>query len=65
MAGGTRIVVHRAIQAGDVLTATRTLTGLYEKEGRSGPLIFTEYETRIVDANGAPVLDEVLTGIER
>lgn len=65
MAGGTRIEMHRPIRAGDTLTATRTLVDLYEKEGRTGPLIFTEYVTRIVDDEGQPVLDEHLTGIAR
>lgn len=65
MAGGTTIEIHRPIRPGDVLTATRTLVDMYEKEGRSGPLIFTTYSTSIVDADGAPVLDEQLTGIAR
>lgn len=65
MAGGTRIEVHRPIRPGDVLTATRTLVGLTEKQGRSGPLIFSEYHTAIVDADGRPVIEEHQTGIAR
>jgi len=65
MAGGTSIEIHRPIKPGDVLTATRTLVDMYEKEGRSGPLIFTSYSTSIVDADGAPVLDEHQTAIAR
>lgn len=65
MAGGTSIEIHRPIRAGDVLTATRTLVEMYEKEGRTGPLIFTTYLTSIVDATGSPVLEERQTGIAR
>lgn len=65
MAGGTTIEIHRPIVPGDVLTATRTLVNMYEKQGRTGPLIFVEYSTSIVDAEGRPVLDEHQTAIAR
>lgn len=65
MAGGTSIEIHRPIRPGDELTATRTLVEMYEKEGRTGPLIFTTYVTEIVDASGSPVLEERMTGIAR
>jgi hydroxyacyl-ACP dehydratase HTD2-like protein with hotdog domain len=65
MAGGLKIDYHKPIRAGDVLTATRTLTDIYEKEGRSGPLIFYEVVMEVVDAEGAPVLTETTTRILR
>lgn len=65
MAGGTRVEIHRPIRPGDVLTATRTLVGMSEKLGRTGPLIFTEYLTSVVDADGNPVFEEHQTGIAR
>ncbi len=65
MAGGTSIDLHRSIRPGDVLTATRTLIAMSEKEGRSGPLIFTEYLTEVVDAEGRSVMEEHQTGIAR
>lgn len=65
MAGGTKIDQHRAIRPGDVLTATRRLVDLSEKQGRTGPLIFSDYVTNIVDADGAPVIDEYQTSIAR
>lgn len=65
MAGGTEIEVHRPIVAGDVLTSTRTLVSITEKQGRSGPLIFTEYHRRIVDAAGELVMEERQTAIAR
>ena len=40
MAGGLKIEYFKPIYPGDWLTATRTLTDIYEKAGRSGPLIF-------------------------
>jgi hydroxyacyl-ACP dehydratase HTD2-like protein with hotdog domain len=65
MAGGLKIDYHRPIRADDVLTATRTLTDIYEKEGRSGPLIFYEVVMEVIDADGAPVLTETTTRILR
>ena len=65
MAGGTEITTYRPIVAGDVLIGTRTLVDLYEKEGRTGPLIFLVNELRVVDADGELVLTERQTGIAR
>ena len=65
MAGGTELTLHRPIVPGDVLTGTRTLVDLYEKKGRSGPLIFSVTELVVVDADGAPVLEERQTAIAR
>jgi len=42
MAGGLDIQYLKPIVPGDWLTAVRTLTAIYEKSGRSGPLIFYE-----------------------
>jgi hydroxyacyl-ACP dehydratase HTD2-like protein with hotdog domain len=65
MAGGVRVDYSRDIRPGDVLTATRTLTGLYEKQGSSGPLIFYEIVTRVTTADGTPVLTDTTTRIMR
>ena len=65
MAGGTEIRQHRAIRPGDVLTGTRKVIDLYEKEGSSGPLIFTVRELAITDANGERVMEEIQTSIAR
>lgn len=65
MAGGTKVELNRPIVPGDVLTATRTLVGLSEKEGKSGPLIFIEYLTEVVDADGRAVMQDHQTGIAR
>lgn len=65
MAGGLKIEYHRPIRPGDVLTSTRTLTNIYEKQGSSGSLVFIEVVMRIVDASGELVLTEKTTRIYR
>jgi 3-methylfumaryl-CoA hydratase len=65
MAGGTELIQHRPICPGDRLTATTRLSDLYEKIGQQGPLIFSVRSMRVVDANGAPVLEEIQTAIAR
>ncbi|HKJ00029.1 MAG TPA: MaoC family dehydratase N-terminal domain-containing protein [bacterium] len=65
MAGGSRITFHRPIRPGDTLTATRTLTGLEEKHGRTGAAIFCTIEMRVTDADARPVVTEQHTRILR
>lgn len=65
MAGGLEIDYHRPIRPGDVLTARRTLTDLYEKEGRSGPLIFYEVVMEVTNQEGEAVLTEKTTRLLR
>lgn len=65
MAGGLDIEYHKPIYPGDWLTATRTLTAIYEKQGRSGPLIFYEVVMDVVDDDGELVVREKTTRILR
>jgi len=65
MAGGLKIEYHQPIMAGDLLTATRTLTDIYEKQGSQGPLIFYEVVMEVVNESGEPVLTEKTTRILR
>ena len=65
MAGGLEINYHRKIYPGDVLVGTRTLTDIYEKEGRSGPLIFYEVILEVTLESGEPVITEKTTRILR
>ena len=65
MAGGLEIEYLKPVHPGDWLTATRTLTDIYEKEGRSGPLIFYEVIMDIVDDEGELVIREKTTRILR
>ncbi|MGI9325836.1 MAG: FAS1-like dehydratase domain-containing protein [Pseudomonadales bacterium] len=65
MAGGLNIEYHRPIFADDVLIANRTLTNLYEKEGRQGPIIFYEVVMQVHTDAGDPVLTETTTRLLR
>ena len=65
MAGGLDIAYHQPIKPGDWLTATRTLTDIYEKSGRSGPLIFYEVLMEVHNDAGEPVVTEKTTRILR
>ena len=65
MAGGVRMEYHRRIRPGDELTARRTLTDMFEKQGSSGPLIFNVIVTEISDTDGNLVLTETNTRINR
>lgn len=65
MAGGLKIEYYKPILPGDWLTATRTLTNIYEKQGSKGPLIFYETTMDIVNDSREKVLREVTTRIFR
>jgi len=65
MAGGLDIRYCKPIRPGDWLTATRTLTNVYEKAGRSGPLIFYEVLMEVRDDGGELVVSEKTTRILR
>ena len=65
MAGGLEIEYHGRIAPGDELVATRTLTKLYEKAGRSGPLIFYEIVMDVRRRSGELVVSEKTTRILR
>ncbi|EAW31140.1 hypothetical protein GP2143_03428 [marine gamma proteobacterium HTCC2143] len=65
MAGGLKIEYHKPIRPGDWLTSTRTLTDIYEKEGRSGSLIFYEVIMDVVNDDQELVIREKTTRILR
>jgi len=65
MAGGLNIEYYKPVYPGDWLTATRTLTDIYEKNGRSGPLIFYEVVMDIKNDSGELVIREKTTRILR
>ena len=65
MAGGLDITYHKPIKPGDWLTATRTLTNIYEKAGRSGPLIFYEVLMEVRGDDNELVVTEKTTRILR
>jgi hydroxyacyl-ACP dehydratase HTD2-like protein with hotdog domain len=65
MAGGLEIEYHGEMRPGDEVVATRTLTNLYEKAGRSGPLIFYEIVMEVRRASGELLVREKTTRILR
>ena len=65
MAGGIKNRYHRPIRPGDELVLTRTLTDIYEKQGRSGPLIFVMYAVKVETEDGELVMEETRRRIFR
>ncbi len=65
MAGGIKNIYYRPIKPGDVLVLTRTLTDIYEKQGRTGPLIFVAYAVRVETEDGELVMQETRRRIFR
>jgi len=65
MAGGTEIKMFRPIKAGDRLVGVQRITDIFEKQGSSGPLIFTVRTLTVTTDKGEPVLEEIQTGIAR
>lgn len=65
MAGGTELVFERPIRPGDQLVGVRRLVDMFEKEGRSGPLIFLVRELEVATTDGESVMKEIQTTILR
>ena len=63
MAGGTELLIHRPILPGDRLVGTQAITDMFEKQGMTGPLIFTVRTLEVKTIDGEPVLDEIQTSI--
>ena len=65
MAGGLEISYAGKIFPGDVLTCNRTLTNIYEKQGRSGALLFYEVTMQVTRDDGSAAVTEKTTRILR
>ncbi len=65
MAGGTKMKFHRKVKPHDILVATRTLSGITEKQGSTGPLIFLTYDLTVKTDAGEMVLEEEQSRILR
>ena len=65
MAGGTEMRFQRPVKPGDKLIATLSLHDLYEKQGKSGPLIFAVYNLSVENEDGELVMEEKQTRILR
>ena len=65
MAGETSVVLGVPVLAGDTVTVSKRLAEMYEKEGRSGPLVFVEMEFTFTNQRGELVATESFTRIYR
>lgn len=65
MAGGTEVEFVRPVRPGDVLTYKTKLAEIYERQGRTGRLVFTVNETTYTNQKGEVVVIERNTGIAR
>lgn len=58
---GASFIFTRPIRVGDVLTSRSHFADAYQREGRSGSMVFTVKETRLTDQEGSPVSIERVT----
>ncbi|MBM4254337.1 MAG: MaoC family dehydratase [Deltaproteobacteria bacterium] len=58
MDGGTEIEFFLPIRVGDTLTGRCKITDIYQKDGRTGPLIFVVRETTFINQKGELVVIE-------
>lgn len=65
MAGETSIELGEPIVAGDVITVEKRLLDLYEKEGKTGPLVFVQMEFTYRNQDNQRVAREQFTRIYR
>lgn len=65
MAGGKEVEFFEPMRPGDTITQVGKITDIYQKEGRSGPLVFTVFENRFTNQDGKLVAIEKLTAIHR
>ena len=65
MAGGTEVEYMRPIRPGDRLTRRSKVTDMTERQGRTGPLVFTTIETTYRDEKDEPVVIVRSTSISR
>lgn len=65
MAGETAIEFGVPVHAGDTITLHKEIVDLYEKEGRSGTLVFVVTEFTFTNQDGDLVMREAFTRIYR
>ncbi|MFC1896025.1 MaoC family dehydratase N-terminal domain-containing protein [Thermodesulfobacteriota bacterium] len=63
MAGGKEVEFFKPMRPGDRITQVGKIVDIYEKGGRSGPLVFTIFENRYTNQDGELVAVERLTNI--
>lgn len=65
MAGETTIEIGEPLVAGDAVTVEKRIVDMYEKQGRSGTLVFVKMEFTFTNQHGAMVAREQFTRIYR
>ena len=65
MAGGIEQRYYGKIRPGDKLTIQRKISDIYEKRGKSGPLIFVDYLISVMGSDGTLVLEQKQRRINR
>jgi hypothetical protein len=63
MAGGQDIAIYEPLYDGTVITAVRTITGVTEKHGQSGPFVLVRWKTTYTREDGfvvAEISDSVI-----
>ncbi len=65
MAGGLKVRYRRPVRDGDVLTRRTRLAAITERQGKSGPLVFTTMETTYRDESERDVVVVEQTIISR
>lgn len=65
MAGEITVEVGERVTADDVITVEKRLVDMYEKSGRSGPLVFVDMEFEFTNQAGKMVTRERFTRIYR
>jgi acyl dehydratase len=65
MAGETAVEFGEPVHAGDVVRLERRIVDIYEKDGRSGPLVFVVVDYTFTNQDGVLVMAERFTRIYR
>ncbi len=65
MAGGNEVEFFKPMRPGDRITRVSKITDIFEKDGRSGRLVFTVYEHKYTNQDGELVAIAKQTGISR
>ena len=52
VAGGGKWEFYLPVKIGDVITCTTNLTDIYERQGKSGKMLFFVTETRVINQRG-------------
>ncbi|MFN8624414.1 MAG: MaoC family dehydratase N-terminal domain-containing protein [Candidatus Binatia bacterium] len=65
LAGGIELEFFTEVRPGDVLTLRTKITDIYERAGKSGPMVFIIQETTYTNQRGDKVAIERMTRISR